>query len=161
MSKTLVINPDRCTACRICEMVCSFKHHGEVNPAKSRIKVSIFPKEFFYYPNVCSQCQDAWCMNICPSGALKRNEATGIIEVDEVPCVGCRMCMQACPFGSMGYDSEKGISEKCDLCDDDPECVRYCVYDALEYKEPEIASTHKKRLFEEKLMSTYITEVVK
>jgi carbon-monoxide dehydrogenase iron sulfur subunit len=159
MSKVIVVNPDRCTGCRICELVCSLEHHGEFNPAKSRIKINIFPKEFFFYPNVCSQCEDSWCARICPIGALRRNAETGIVELDEIKCVGCRMCMQACPFGAMGFDSEEGISEKCDLCGGDPQCVKYCFFNALEYKEPEVAMAHKSKVFSEKLLKTYNAEV--
>ena len=159
MRKVLVVNPDRCTACRMCELVCSFRHHGEFNPSKSRIRVNQFPKDFFYYPAVCSQCDEAWCARICPNDALERNPETGAVEVNEGRCVGCRMCMQACPFGVMGYDGEKQISEKCDLCGGDPECVRYCYYGALEYKEPGVAMVHKSRSFSQKLRESYPEEV--
>ena len=159
MSKSIVVNPDRCTGCKICELVCSFKHHGEFNPSKSRIKVNIFPKEAFFYPNVCSQCVEAWCAKICPASALKRNEKTGVIELQVTRCVGCKMCMQACPFGVMGFDSEKGVSDKCDLCGGEPECVKYCFYNALQYKEPEVATSHKGRVFAEKILKSYATEV--
>jgi hypothetical protein len=42
MAKTLVIHPERCTACRACELACSMKHHGEFNPSRSRIQVNVF-----------------------------------------------------------------------------------------------------------------------
>ncbi|MBE0479773.1 MAG: 4Fe-4S dicluster domain-containing protein [Dehalococcoidia bacterium] len=161
MSKSIVVNPDRCTGCRICELVCSLKHHGEYNPVKSRIKVNIFPRDFFFYPNVCSQCENAWCARICPAGALSRHSESGVVELDEMKCVGCKMCMQACPFGTMGYDSDRGISEKCDLCGGDPECVKHCFYNALEYKEPEVAMSHKGKVFVQKIMKSYATEVTR
>lgn len=159
MEKMLVVNPDLCTACRICELVCSFKHHGEFNPAKSRIKITFFPKDFFYYPSVCNQCKDAPCINVCLTNALWRDHNTGIVELDRLKCIGCKMCMQACPFGAMGFDSSEGISEKCNLCDGEPECVKYCFFGALEFKEPEVAMSHRSKLFAEKIKYTYSTEV--
>lgn len=155
MQKVVSVNPERCTACRICEIACSFHHHGEINPAKSRIRVNLFHEDFFFYPSVCNQCDDAWCVNICPNYALKKDHETGVVTVDETRCVGCRMCIQACPFGAMGYDSEKHIAEKCDLCGGDPECVKNCFYGALEFKPPTTIVALKSRGFAEKIKSSY------
>ncbi len=159
MSKYYIdINPEKCTACRTCEIACSFQHHGEINPSRSRIKVNIFHADFFFYPSVCNQCDDAWCVNICPNYALSRDRNTGIVSVDEDRCVGCRMCIQACPFGAMGFDAEKGISEKCDLCGGDPECVKNCFYGALAFKRLESAVADKSRSFARKLKASYVEE---
>ena len=158
MQKIISVIPDRCTACRICEIVCSFRHHGEINPAKSRIKVNIFHEDFFFYPSVCNQCDDAWCVNICPNYALQKDSSSGVVTVDESRCVGCRMCVQACPYGAMGYDSQKQISEKCDLCDGDPECVKNCFYGALEFKQPATVVSHRSRAFAQKLKSSFSEE---
>jgi len=159
MSKYYIdIHPEKCTACRICELACSLHHHGEINPAKSRIKVNIFHEDFFFYPNVCSQCEDAWCVNICPNAALSKDRITGVVSVDEARCVGCRMCIQACPFGAMGFDSEKGISENCDLCGGDPECVKSCFYGALEFKRLETAVADRGRNFAQKLKLPHVEE---
>lgn len=156
----LQINPDKCTACRVCELACSFQHHGEINPSKSRIKVNLFHKDFFFYPNVCNQCEEAWCVNICPNAALAKDHNTGVVKLDESRCVGCRMCVQACPFGAMGFDSEKGVSEKCDLCGGDPECVKSCFYGAIEFKPMEAAVVSKSYRFAGKLKSSFQKEVL-
>ncbi len=145
------INPEKCTACRICELSCSFKNHGEINPSKSRIKVNIFHDDFFFYPHVCSQCEEAWCAAICPNHALIRDPKTGVVKLDETRCVGCRMCVQACPFGAMGFDMEKGISEKCELCDGDPECVKSCFYGALTFKRVDNVTADKGKRFAKQL----------
>lgn len=159
MLKYIEINSEKCTACRICELACSFHHHGEINPSKSRIKVNIFHEDFFFYPAVCNQCDDAWCVNICPNMALSKDRTTGVVSVDETRCVGCRMCIQACPFGAMGYDSEKGISEKCDLCGGDPECVKTCFYGALAFKPIETSVADRSRKFAQKLKASFNQEV--
>lgn len=159
MSKYYIsINPDKCTACRTCEIACSFQHHTEINPSRSRIKVNIFHEDFFFYPSVCNQCDDAWCVNICPNHALSRDRNTGIVHVNEMRCVGCRMCIQACPFGAMGFDVEKGIAEKCDLCGGEPECVKNCFYGALEFKRLESVVADRSRSFARKLKSSYVEE---
>jgi len=155
MEKMLVVNPNLCTACRICELVCSFKCHGEFNPAKSRIKITFLPRDFFYYPNVCSQCTDAPCVKVCPVNALKRISDISIVELDKSRCIGCKLCMQACPFGAMGFNTEEGVSEKCNLCEGDPECVKYCFFGALEYKEPEVAMMHKSKALARCIKNNY------
>lgn len=135
MSKQIEINLERCTACRICEYTCSTHNFGEINPSKSRIKVNIIAKDFFFFPIVCKQCATAPCIEKCPKDALVRNEATGAVELVEEDCIGCRMCVKACPFGAMGFSQEDKLPDKCDLCGGDPECVKHCFYGALEFKE--------------------------
>jgi Fe-S-cluster-containing hydrogenase component 2 len=58
-----------------------------------------------------------------------------IIEHDK--CVGCQMCVSACPMGNMGFAKNRGKAFKCTLCGGDPECVKVCKTRALEYTEPE------------------------
>ena len=117
MSKFIEVNLEKCTACRLCEFACSTHHFGEINPAKSRIKVSIVSKDFFYYPNVCQQCGRAPCVDACPQEkALVRNQQTGAIEVNTEECIGCRMCVRACPFGAMQYYDDQETAVKSDLC---------------------------------------------
>jgi len=53
--------------------------------------------------------------------------------VKESLCVGCKTCVIACPFGGALYHYVKGCAMKCDLCGGDPECVKSCLYRALEY----------------------------
>ena len=95
MDKFIEVNLEKCTACRLCEFACSTHHFGEINPARSRIKVTIVSKDFFYYPNVCQQCGKAPCVEACPQeGALLRNGVTGAVEVNAEECIGCRMCVR-------------------------------------------------------------------
>ena len=68
-------------------------------------------------PLMCLQCDTAACEKVCPSGALKRNEATGALVVDDAKCIRCKMCVQACPFGNIAYDPAKSRILRCDLCD--------------------------------------------
>ena len=134
MAKVLSIIPERCTACRACELACSVKHYGEFNPARSRIKVSIFLEEAVYIPTACTQCSEAWCAKICPTTAILRNDDYMAYYVDDNKCVGCKMCVLACPFGAIELYADHGKAEKCDLClsiDGDPECVKFCTPKAL------------------------------
>jgi len=53
---------------------------------------------------------------------------TGARVIDEEKCIGCRRCVEACPFSEsmIVYNPEKNVCEKCDLCGGDPECVKQC-----------------------------------
>ncbi|MCG8617079.1 MAG: 4Fe-4S dicluster domain-containing protein [Desulfobacterales bacterium] len=136
MTRYIEVNPEKCTACRICEYTCSTHHFGEINPSKSRIKVSIISKDLFYYPMVCQQCGTAPCIEVCPKEALVRNEETAAVEVVDSECIACRKCVKACPFGAMDIAKQEKVANKCDLCGGDPECVKHCFYGALEFKTP-------------------------
>jgi carbon-monoxide dehydrogenase iron sulfur subunit len=140
VGKQIEVNLEKCTACRICEIACSTHNFGEINPSKSRVKVKIISKDFFFYPVVCKQCGTAPCVEVCPKDALVRNEKTDAVELVKENCIGCRLCVKACPFGAMGFDKKEKVSDKCDLCGGDPECVKHCFYGALEFKEIDAVS---------------------
>ena len=133
MDKVLMINHEKCTGCRLCELVCAVKHDGISNPARSRIRVMKWEMEGLYIPMACQQCLDAPCLNSCPVGAISRNESLNRVEVDPDVCIGCRTCVSVCPFGAMSYNAVDKKVIKCDLCDGDPQCVRFCEVQAIEY----------------------------
>ncbi len=134
MKKLLCVYPESCTACRVCELVCSKRHEGIYDPDRSRIKPSASRSSFAAF--TCFQCQEAHCEMVCPSKAIHRSENNTTVLVDRDKCVGCKMCMLACPFGMIVVNTEKGIAIKCELCEGDPECVKYCIPGALKFEEP-------------------------
>lgn len=159
MHKFIEVNLEKCTACRLCEFACSTHHFGEVNPSRARIKVNIVSKDFFYYPVVCRQCGKAPCVDACPGEALLRNAETGAIELDREACIGCRMCVKACPFGAMGFDKTEKLADKCDLCAGDPQCVQHCFYGALEFKDSDRTIADQGRAYVNQLKKSLVEEV--
>jgi len=133
MEKTLTINPSRCTACRTCELACSFQHVRDGRLGIARIRAFMFG-EGKNQILTCFQCDEAACVKVCPVTALYRNECTGAIEVDEDRCIGCGLCSVACPFGHMSHDGVAAIAIKCDLCKGKPACASFCPTKTLEYK---------------------------
>jgi anaerobic carbon-monoxide dehydrogenase iron sulfur subunit len=144
-AKALMINHEKCTGCRRCEMVCSVYHDDVSNPAKSRIKVEKWEWEGLYIPMTCRQCVDAPCMNVCPVKAISRDEAEARVHVDHDTCIGCRSCVAVCPFGAMNFNPDTKKVFKCDLCSGDPQCVRFCEVKAVEFIDPARESTVRKR----------------
>ena len=158
MTKMIAIDIARCTGCGACELMCSFKHHGEFNPRKSRIHQTVFLYDELAIPVVCTQCEDAWCERICPSGALGTTVLEGsgarVVKVDEDKCVGCKMCMLACPFGNIQVGAG-GCAEKCDLCDGDPQCVKFCARGALHFVDSERGEGDKRHKLATMLAASY------
>ncbi len=118
MKTLMVIDPRMCTECQECINACK-KEHG-ISRAKKTSTLPIF----------CLQChpEKAPCARICPTGAIK--EDGGTLIVDETACILCRLCMIACPVGMLVMDTENKTMQKCTLCLDSdriiPACVEAC-----------------------------------
>lgn len=91
----------------------------------------------------CVHCAAAPCAEVCPTGALVRDEETGLVSVNEGRCVGCHLCALGCPADVLRHGSERGSVVKCDGCpgrvraDMPPFCVEACPLDALVWGERE------------------------
>ncbi len=134
--KTLRMYPEKCVGCKLCELACSFKHFGEFNPSKSFVFNANFQDEpFFFVSMACFQCEEPYCMEVCPAKAIKRDDKIGAVVIDKERCIGCKMCSLTCPFGNIVFIEDEGVSMKCDLCDADPECAKICPEEAILYVE--------------------------
>lgn len=151
MKKTLNVDPDKCTGCRSCEVVCSFQHEKEIIPAKSRIHIIKWEETGLDIPIVCQQCDKPVCESVCPVKAIRRDDKTGAMLVDYDACIGCRMCTMACPLGACYLDKEKKMIIKCDLCAGDPICAKFCPSGAVQYSTMAKAALTKKRTAAEKI----------
>ena len=129
----IVVDHKRCTGCRMCEQVCSFFHYkGEFNPRRARIKILIREKEGVNAPLICNQCKT--CLTACNRDALSWDEKIGVVRVDAEKCNGCGLCIKACPQAAIIMDPVSGIVNICDLCNGDPECVKWCAEKVLTYE---------------------------
>ena len=85
----------------------------------------------FFVPKMCNQCENSPCVQVCPVGASYKT-VDGTVQVDPKWCIGCRYCIQACPYGSRFFNPVTRTAEKCTLCYHRitkglrPACVEVC-----------------------------------
>jgi len=151
VGKMILVNASICSGCRICEMVCAIKHEGVVNPSKARVRVYQHESALLDVPVICKQCEDAPCAAVCPKDAITRDDTSGRVIVDYDLCIGCKLCVAECPFGAMGFNTETRKVIKCDLCDGDPECVKFCSPKAIQYVDTSSVNLKKGRASSNKI----------
>ena len=69
----------------------------------------------FFVPKLCNHCANSPCVQVCPVGATFESP-DGVVLVDKEYCIGCRYCVQACPYGCRFIDHRTMTVDKCDLC---------------------------------------------
>jgi len=144
MQKILVIDHEKCTGCRMCEIVCSLKKEGVVNPVHSRINVIRWESVSLNVPVCCQQCESPVCASVCPVEAISCSP-WGAVVINYEVCIGCKSCVLSCPFGGVSADPVAKRIVKCDLCQGEPTCVSFCATGALRYVEVSAISINKKR----------------
>jgi Fe-S-cluster-containing dehydrogenase component len=154
--KVILIDQEKCTGCRQCEMVCSVFHTGSSNPSRSRIKVVKWENEGIYLPTTCQNCEKPFCTEVCPTKACHREPENLRVVIDKDLCIGCKTCIVACPFGAPSFDHVDRISVKCDYCDGDPQCVNFCTVKAVTYVDADRVNLPKKREISEKFVQVTV-----
>lgn len=144
----MVIDLERCTGCQTCTVACKVEHGIEVGSGISVQTVGgphrdtpggTYPNLSMYYlPTPCMHCDKPPCQDACPAGAISKRP-DGIVLIDEEKCDGCQMCISACPYEALFFDSDKNVVRKCNMCSDrldedfEPFCVLCCGVDAMFY----------------------------
>ena len=132
----MVIDIDRCWGCKACEVACKQELELEVGP-RPVLVVDVGPRNIDAklhkdsLPTMCQHCDQAACMDVCPTGAIYR-EGGGTVQINAAGCVGCAACQQACPFGAVEVSWSANVAVKCSLCFERrqgggiPSCAQHC-----------------------------------
>lgn len=141
----IVFDSNRCTGCRACEGACKQEHNLPVGTRRrivSYMQAGEYPKlSRVYKSNACKHCSKPKCMEACPASAITKNSASGIVDVNKDECIGCRACIDACPFNAMSFEIDEQKASKCNYCKErlaqgvNPACVNVCMGLALSWKE--------------------------
>jgi Fe-S-cluster-containing dehydrogenase component len=147
----LLADPSRCVGCLRCELACTEFNDGRAQPHLARIKVyrnlNFGPDgpsggvrmqgawgSGQFIADTCRQCpHPVPCATACPENAIKADPETGARIVDRSACVGCRLCLRACPWNMINFDEQSQKATKCFLCQGHPKCVEACPSGALRY----------------------------
>lgn len=136
MQKALYIDLDRCIGCHGCEVACKQENGVALGVHWNKV-LTVGPTgnypdvEMYFLPTMCQQCLDAPCIKVCPTGASYRHE-NSIVLVNKEKCIGCQLCVKACPYGARTLNPETNVVEKCTLCmqlqaaGQEPACVKNC-----------------------------------
>lgn len=147
MTISLLIDAQRCSGCQACIVACLDQNdlfdrkRSDFWRQVYKVEKGSFPEvEISYISLTCMHCQEAPCVLGCPTGAIYKDEKTGITCVRQEVCIGCHSCSLACPFGVPRFDLD-GTMVKCQMCKEridaglEPACVHTCPTKALKFGE--------------------------
>lgn len=140
MKYGFVIDNRKCIGCHACTTACKAEHEVPVGVNRTWVKQvekGTFPDTRRLFSVMrCNHCTNAPCVTICPTSALEYR-ADGIVDFDKDRCIGCKSCMQACPYDALYIDPETHTAAKCNYCASridvglEPACVNVCPEHAI------------------------------
>lgn len=146
MQKSIITDLNRCVGCLSCSVACkalngvAIGHFwnevlrvgpNPINPGDD------YPNVYMYFlPKTCQHCGNPQCVDVCPTGAAAKLD-DGTVQVDSEACIGCGLCLDACPYGVRYIDEDTNVAMKCTMCHDTidpevdvPQCVSQCAGNA-------------------------------
>ena len=135
-----LLDSDNCIGCHACTVACKSEHDVPLGVNRTWVKyieTGTFPDVARKF-NVmrCNQCDDAPCMTICPTSALFRSD-NGVVDFQDDDCIGCKSCMNACPYDALYINPETNTAHKCNMCNHrleqnlEPSCQIVCPTEAI------------------------------
>lgn len=135
-----VIDNRKCIGCHACSTACKSENEVPLGVYRTWVKYV----EIGQYPDTrrhfqvtrCNHCANPPCVRICPVEAMYQR-TDGIVEFDSNVCIGCKACMQACPYDAIYLDPESRTVAKCHYCAHrvevglEPACVVVCPEHAI------------------------------
>lgn len=140
MQYGFLIDHRKCIGCHACTVACKAENDVPVGDFRTWVKYTEkgrFPAIKRHFAVLrCNHCTKAPCVTICPVNALEKR-TDGIVDLDRDACIGCRACMQACPYDAIYLNEDSGAVEKCHFCAHrvekslEPACVIVCPEEAI------------------------------
>jgi Fe-S-cluster-containing dehydrogenase component len=117
----ITVDIKKCYACLTCVVECAYArlglpNHVPIRQVLSASCVSVEAAGDLAVPLRCTQCEDAPCITVCPTGALNRKSSDEPVLIERSLCIGCKSCMLACPIGAISLGPEGKAVQKCDMC---------------------------------------------
>ncbi len=135
-----LLDSDNCIGCHACTIACKSEHDVPLGVNRTWVKyieTGTFPDVARKFSVMrCNQCDDAPCMTICPTSALFRAD-NGVVDFQDDNCIGCKSCMNACPYDALYINPETNTAHKCNMCNHrievglEPSCQVVCPTEAI------------------------------
>ncbi|MDR1014633.1 MAG: 4Fe-4S dicluster domain-containing protein [Coriobacteriales bacterium] len=130
--KGFLFDQNYCIGCQTCVSACRARHG--IRPGTYPRKATSSQVQIVgpFLSVACNHCDVPACTAVCPTGAVQKREADGIVTHDAEVCIGCYSCVSACPYDAPQQNEINNKMVKCDLCaarldgDDVPACVLSC-----------------------------------
>ena len=132
-----------CWGCRACEVACKQENQAAdgvklISVRENGSRQSDERSESVFQVNLCRHCDEPPCADVCQEEAIHKRD-DGIVVMDCELCTGCQACIQECPYDAIGYDAERCVAQKCNLCHHrvdhglipacaDHVCLAHCVH---------------------------------
>ncbi|MBO8182118.1 MAG: 4Fe-4S binding protein [Archaeoglobus sp.] len=140
---------DLCLGCKTCEIACAIEHSDGKDLFSAVLQKTKPYMDVVYVgipvPMNCRHCDNAPCLEVCPTNAISRDD--GPVIIDTSKCIGCRSCVIVCPYGAIRLER---VAFKCDQCNERlangllPACVEACPVNALKFERAEEISKRAK-----------------
>ncbi len=135
-----LLDSESCIGCHACTVACKSEHDIPLGVNRTWVKyieTGSFPDVNRHFSVMrCNHCDDAPCISICPTNALFR-AANGVVDFDDDNCIGCKGCMNACPYDAIYINPATNTANKCNFCNHrieqglEPSCVVVCPTHAI------------------------------
>lgn len=114
-----LIDHRKCIGCHACSVACKSENEVPLGVSRTWVKyveTGVFPNSRRHFQVTrCNHCANPPCVRICPVTAMYQR-ADGIVEFDPAVCIGCKACLQACPYDAIYIDPETHSAAKCHFC---------------------------------------------
>lgn len=156
--KVFIFDAAKCNGCHSCQVACKDEHCGndwmpyaKPQPVQGQywyrldeiVRGTVPKVKVAYVPTLCMHCDDAPCIPVCALQAIKKRE-DGLVLIDPALCNGCKLCLDACPYGVIYFNESLKLAQKCTGCAHlldrgwpikEPRCVDACITGALTFGE--------------------------